>query len=115
MDTGLIIFLGVSSGVAILSHLVIKHYWIASLAGGLLTIVIFLTIATLEQGHPDAFILIAFLFGGSYAVGIHLLVGLAFGPRNRRHKESRRGLCRNCGYDLRASKERCPECGLILE
>lgn len=39
--------------------------------------------------------------------------GAALVRRNIRRARLRAGLCTACGYDLRASPERCPECGRV--
>jgi hypothetical protein len=48
-------------------------------------------------------------------VGIIGLVCVAFSPVARRDAGLRRGLGPQCGYDLRASHDRCPECGAMRE
>jgi hypothetical protein len=53
---------------------------------------------------PYWLILVGFL--ASSAVGFVYL---------RRQNDLRMGHCRNCGYDLRATPDRCPECGTVPE
>ena len=44
-----------------------------------------------------------------------LFLWLRYSPIHRRRKRKKLGLCVKCGYDLRGSKERCPECGQECE
>jgi heme A synthase len=39
---------------------------------------------------------------------------VAFVRRRRRRRRVARGCCTRCGYDLRSSPVRCPECGMLI-
>jgi hypothetical protein len=47
------------------------------------------------------------------AVPVVIAAGLLQYRHRRRHRWESEGLCRQCGYDLRATPERCPECGTV--
>lgn len=68
--------------------------------------------------YLQVFLLITAL-GSAVWVGLYVVLWLTDLPGEarrgylQRKAEQRRrlGLCQNCGYDLRASEGRCPECG----
>jgi hypothetical protein len=50
------------------------------------------------------------------AVGLGTLPACAATAGVRRRRRERAvGLCRACGYDLRATPQKCPECGTLCE
>jgi hypothetical protein len=54
----------------------------------------------------------ATMINAPVAMTIALFLPLAWGVAAlRRRRRARAGICPSCGYDCRATPERCPECG----
>jgi hypothetical protein len=48
-------------------------------------------------------------------LAIMAMPGLWYSYRRLRQRRLKPGFCPSCGYDLRASPDRCPECGIVPE
>lgn len=81
----------------------------------LLCVVVAPAVELLDRMRADAAMFPLVLVGAaSVAVAVGWLASFGSARIRRDRDRAARGLCVRCGYDLRASFDRCPECGRRL-
>jgi hypothetical protein len=72
------------------------------------------TVRTIDEQVWRGPVLRRLLLVAAASAGLYLVHGIIVDLRSRVRDERRaRGLCPACGYDLRATPDRCPECGQV--
>jgi hypothetical protein len=74
----------------------------------------FRTRRTASPGAAEStYVSVPYWFLALLAAAAPLWKWRAVARQRRLQRLRQKGICLNCGYDLRASPERCPECGTI--
>jgi hypothetical protein len=73
-----------------------------------------LPIAQMSMGYPSARSSALFIPHWAFAIIFAFPPAILLCRDLRRRRRLCHGLCTNCGYDLRATTDRCPECGTPL-
>ena len=82
--TGMVVFYVTSIVTAIVCHLAIRRFLIASAAAAVIATILFQFFAYLQLGYLDKFFLIAVMFGGARSFIIAIVVGVPFWLWRRR-------------------------------